>query len=400
MRTIIYIGGFELPDKNAAAQRVLNNAKVFGALGYRVVLVGVSHNREYDRQLHPADSAGTGIEAWEVGYPATGRQWFDRIRAFWPLDQLAARGVVDRSAVEAVICYNHPAVAQMRISALARKWNAAALADCTEWYGSMPWTCPANIIKNLDIPLRMQQVNRRMDGLITTSPYITGFYAPTGLPTVEIPTLIEEPEGELPRLDFAKGPLPLFAMASGFSEGAKAEKIHDRIDWILELLDGAAQRGADFGLRIVGVDRDRYLSVFPDHRSLLERLGSKVEMLGRRPRTEVLRMLEASAFAFVLRHDTRVTLAGFPSKYSEAITYGTPVIINSLPSVRAYHIDGKTGFSLDLAEHDAAIAELCDILTMKPDEIMDLKRFCREYGAFDASAFVEPVGKFMKNVTG
>lgn len=34
--TILYVGGFELPDKNAAAHRVLSNAKIFRELGYNV----------------------------------------------------------------------------------------------------------------------------------------------------------------------------------------------------------------------------------------------------------------------------------------------------------------------------------------------------------------------------
>lgn len=42
--TILYVGGFELPDKNAAAHRVLSNAKIFRELGYNVVFCGV--NRE------------------------------------------------------------------------------------------------------------------------------------------------------------------------------------------------------------------------------------------------------------------------------------------------------------------------------------------------------------------
>lgn len=41
-KVIIYIGGFELPDKNAAANRVMNNAKIMRDIGYHVVLVGVS----------------------------------------------------------------------------------------------------------------------------------------------------------------------------------------------------------------------------------------------------------------------------------------------------------------------------------------------------------------------
>ena len=34
--TVIYVGNFEMPDKNAAAHRVLNNAKIFKELEYRV----------------------------------------------------------------------------------------------------------------------------------------------------------------------------------------------------------------------------------------------------------------------------------------------------------------------------------------------------------------------------
>lgn len=41
MDTILYVGGFELPDKNAAAHRVLNNARLLRELGYEVVFCGV-----------------------------------------------------------------------------------------------------------------------------------------------------------------------------------------------------------------------------------------------------------------------------------------------------------------------------------------------------------------------
>ena len=37
--SVLYIGGFDLPDKNAAAHRVLNNGKVLRELGYEVVFV-------------------------------------------------------------------------------------------------------------------------------------------------------------------------------------------------------------------------------------------------------------------------------------------------------------------------------------------------------------------------
>ena len=43
-RTILYIGGFVLPDKNAAAQRVIANAKAMRALGYDVQFLSALKN--------------------------------------------------------------------------------------------------------------------------------------------------------------------------------------------------------------------------------------------------------------------------------------------------------------------------------------------------------------------
>ncbi len=42
METILYIGNFDLPDKNAAAHRVLGNGCALRELGYKLVFVGAS----------------------------------------------------------------------------------------------------------------------------------------------------------------------------------------------------------------------------------------------------------------------------------------------------------------------------------------------------------------------
>ena len=46
--SVLYVGGFELPDKNAAAHRVINNAKILRELGYRVIFCGVDREKELD----------------------------------------------------------------------------------------------------------------------------------------------------------------------------------------------------------------------------------------------------------------------------------------------------------------------------------------------------------------
>ena len=41
---VLYIGGFELPDKNAAAQRVLSVGKALREIGYKVFYLGITHD--------------------------------------------------------------------------------------------------------------------------------------------------------------------------------------------------------------------------------------------------------------------------------------------------------------------------------------------------------------------
>lgn len=395
MSTIIYVGGFELPDRNAAAQRVCNNASIFRDLGYKVILLGTSRDRPYDGTVYPAAENVGSAAAWEVGYPASTGQWFDMIRADWPLRRLVESGAVDPANVAAIICYNYPAIAQARLSRLAHSWGASAFADCTEWYGTRSWTTPANVVKNLDVALRMRWVNRRMDGIITTSPYMTQHYSANSIPVVEIPTLIEEPGSHDAGILANDGPLSLLAVASGFGEGTLEKDVHDRIDWILDILDRVSDKVPPFVLSIAGVDRERYLSVFPQHCGLLERLGAQVEFLGRIPRVELLDRLQKAAFAFVLRHQSRVTLAGFPSKYSEAITYGTPVIVNRIPSIASYHVETCTGFTIDTDDRDKATTALRAILKRDRSVIEEMKRFCRESHIFSASNFVTPVQDFL-----
>ena len=70
MKKVLYVGGFELPDKNAAAHRVIGNAKVFKELGYEVKLNGLTDGIV---KLGPFHSSG--FESFEEVYPKSNKDW-------------------------------------------------------------------------------------------------------------------------------------------------------------------------------------------------------------------------------------------------------------------------------------------------------------------------------------
>ena len=70
--TVLYVGGFELPDKNPAAHRVLNNAKILKNLGYNVVFCGVDKEIE---NLPTKPDMVCGFESYPIPYPSTTKKW-------------------------------------------------------------------------------------------------------------------------------------------------------------------------------------------------------------------------------------------------------------------------------------------------------------------------------------
>ena len=400
--TIVYIGGFELPDKNAAAQRVVANAQIFKQLGYRVLLVGLSKGRPADGNLYPAVSGKAGIEAWEMGYPDNSWEWLRQIISVAALRKLLLETKVRK--LDAVICYNHPAISQWRIAKLAQKHQAVAVADCTEWYAKRRWRSLTGAVKNLDVALRMHFINPRMDGLITTSPFISDFYRPHGIPIVEIPTLMAPPETlPVPAIDRSDGITKLFFAGTGFDKATVAESsdgMKDRLDWVFAILHRAKLLGARFHMDLFGVDQAQYMELVPEQKEILKAMENDITFHGRQPREILLQVLRNAAFSIFFRKPTRTNLAGFPSKLSESISFGTPVITNPMPSSVQSIKDGRNGHLIDPTNRDRAAEGIVNILNQSDTAIDEMKAYCQNSDAFIYRSFIHQIENWLSSLRG
>ena len=352
--TIVYIGGFELPDKNAAAQRVMTNAQIFQELGYRVLLVGLSRSRPADGKLYPANSGATGLEAWEMGYPDGSARWFRQILSDAPLRKLLLQAKVGK--LEAVICYNHPAISQWRI----------------------------------------------MDGLITTSPFISDFYRRHGMPIIEIPTLMApEAAAQVPAIDRSDGITRLFFAGTGFDKTSVEESsdgLKDRLDWVFEVLHKAKMLGARFHMDLFGVDRAQYLELVPEQAEILKAMEGDLTFHGRQPRKTLLKILPQAAFSIFFRKTTRTNLAGFPSKLAESISYGTPTITNPMPSSSQFMIEGRIGHLIEPLDPDHAAEKIVKIFDQSDAEINAMKAYCYSSDIFHYRSFIRSTFKWLSNL--
>ncbi|MHB1017743.1 MAG: glycosyltransferase [Coriobacteriia bacterium] len=331
--TVVYVGGFELPDRNAAAHRVLSNAKLLRRIGFEVVLVGITKDMEVGGT--PATkSVVDGFDVWSFRYPSSLSEWAAHLGSTSQLRHVMAQ----YANLGAVICYNYPSLVLAKTLWSNRRRGIKTICDCTEWYGVDRTRPLASLVKAVDTWLRMRVLHKTADGVICISSYLERYYC-SHVPTVKLPPLIDldEPKWNVAE-DASIAEDRLHFVYAGEPGASK-----DLLDEVLEALDGLHANDR-YELRIVGVTKDEYLGMRPHHSALLQRLVGNVEFLGRVSHAASLEFVRRADYSVFVRLCSRSNQAGFPTKFVESIACGTPVITTACSDVTSYIDHGRTGF--------------------------------------------------------
>ena len=315
----IYIGGFELPDKNAAAHRVLCNAKIIRDIGGDVVFVGV--NRDPDYKYNYTDCRQVnGFKAYAIPYPSNKKQWINYLTSEKPfLD------IIKDERINTVIFYNFPAVAMRKISNYCNQNGIKCIADVTEWYSAKKRGISYFVFKGLDTSLRMRLFHKKMDAMIVISSYLERYYRNCNN-VILIPPLVDltdnkwkrtikENSGECLKLIYAGSPVN-----------------KDRVDILIKALK-LIERPCS--VEIVGITKEQYIKHFPEDKLFIEN-NKNIYFRGRVSHIETIEHIKNSDYACYFREKDRMTNAGFSTKFVESISCGTPVITNNTSDVLNY----------------------------------------------------------------
>lgn len=368
--TIVYIGGFEMPDRNAAAHRVLNNAKAWRDIGKNVVFVGTDKNLEYKGSIFDTKQVFQGFTCYAVSYPKGTGAWVKYITDKTPYVEI----IEEYADVEAIIYYNFPSVAMSKLMAYCHRKGIKNIADVTEWFSARDRALPFRVIKDLDTWYRMTILHKKMDGLIVISRYLEEYYKQVDN-VVRVPTLVDIYE-EKWRKDAHKSAADEINVVYAGNPGKK-----DRLD---VLIDGLRLVKRSVNLKVVGISKDQYLSLYPQYEGILSNLNN-VDFIGRVSHLDALQLIKDADYSVFFRDADRVSRAGFPTKFAEAITCGTPVITNKTSDLEDYITDGKNGCFVD----------------MKSDSIADTLRHLSKKTEVDKTIFhYERYSKQMDQVIG
>ena len=138
--------------------------------------------------------------------------------------------------------------------------------------------------------------------------------------------------------------------------------------------------------------------MYPEDSKKLEVLNEQVVFNGRQPHKVVLDNIVISDFTIFLRDVTRVTLAGFPSKFSESITYGTPVITNLISNIEPYIVEGRNCYLVDIDNAEKRYHMMKSVLSLTPKSVQVSKEYCFDSSVFYYLSFNKAVSAFLNKI--
>lgn len=320
---ILYFGGFELPDKNAAAHRVLNNAKALRGRGYKVILCGVSKDSR-GRLFERKDVQG--FETYYIQYPRTSREWLLRLTDISYLQKI----LKSHPDVKLIIAYNAYSFMLNRLICYAHAQGIKVISDCTEWYEDHFSLKPRKFVQFINSNNLMKHVNRRLDGLFVSSTFLADYYMDMQIlrlpPLVDISEDIWTAEVDKPREKLIK------IIFTGIPGPDK-----DRLATIIHAIAVSARK--DLAFEVIGMTQEEYLKQNPTGLADIIALRRRISFSGRLPHDETVKRLRCSDASIIIREKTRKNQAGFPTKFVEAYTAGVQIIANDFSDVKDYASD-------------------------------------------------------------
>ena len=345
--TIVYYGNFELPDKGASAHRVVNNGKIFQALGYRVVFLGTNQTADF---FEGVKQTSFDKDMFEECYPNSTKRWVRYVFDAANIEQLV--GMLED--VKLIIAYNLPYYKCNNIKKLSNRLGISAAYDCTEWNGYAEGNFAKRLFKKIDLFQIKHFLASKADGMIVISKTMEQYYRNKHI--IRIPPLVDiedaiwhqKIEGEKEKFEFC------YAGDLGVKEA---------LDKVIAAFDNLHNENAI--LRIIGLHKQDVCDMFPELTAVSK--NKNILFMGRLSHEETVKYVRNCDCYVFLRYNNPRNHAGFPTKFAEAYTCGVPVITTNVSDIAEYMKSTDNGVLLEDIQEAEITGAMRNIIGEKID---------------------------------
>ncbi|MBQ2903056.1 MAG: glycosyltransferase [Clostridia bacterium] len=368
--TIVYYGGFSLPDKSASANRVVSNGKIFSRLGYKTVFIGASDD-SFDG-LRAVD----GYEnMFEHAHPNSTKQWLNHMLSVEHIEAI----VKEYNDVCKIILYNVPMFTLLKAKKVFSKRNIEVCYDCTEWTKDTDGSLPKRIFKAFDEILISNFAHKAADGMIAISSMMEKKYK-SSKNLLILPPLVDINDEIWHQIPESHEGIFEFCFA-GIPDGKK-----ESLDKVVEAFCSINKKNTL--LRIIGITESEFNKIYPDC-FIPKNVRNKITFMGRLSHEETIKyVLGCDCYIFIRRSDKRNN-AGFPTKFAESFTCGVPIITTDVSDVGEYiRKSGKGSLLKDMTTQNISEAMLHRIESKSQSKTPD--------NTFHYESFIQPTENWLK----
>ncbi len=362
-KKILYVGGFDLPNRNAAAHRVLSIGKILSKIGYEVDYYGVDYTGDsvlYNEKFKNIIGC--------LNVSKSKKNYYTQIGHF----------ITKITEYNIIIAYNYPAIPLMKLMKICKKNNILLIQDLTEWYSTKGMPLISKIAKGIDTFIRMRILAKKSNGLILISDYLYSYYKKHPH-KILLPPLVDAEEPKWNKITEKKHEGKFTFVYFG-NPGVNKDDLPQIVQYFSFL-----QR-ENVLLKVIGINEKDFNNLYG------KRETKNVIFLGRMPHEKALQELMNSNISIIFRHNNRVTKAGFPTKFVESVTSSTPMLINNYLFIDKKYIGKNVYFADNIKDFDNII----DFIIGNFEAMKERAISCNK--TFDYRSFVSLVQNFMKNI--
>ena len=369
---IVYCGCFRLPNYDAAAPRVLNNAKLFREAGHAVLFI--SWGGKY-RDADLCSDEKYRVDGFEYivtnELDATGG-FFKKLKVKLQRGKKSLRLLQEMDVKpDMIIMYNADYWWTKKMIKFCEKHEIKLCNDITEWYDNNELHLP-DIIPNF---INMKWLQYRVPNKILISSMLNKYYKESN--NLVLPPLCDPKEKKWSVTVENERVKPFDGITLIYA-GNPARK--DCVHTVINAVDLLAREGKKIRFMILGITREAYLKRY---KCLIHSkdLHANIIFLGRVSQDLIPAYYKKADFMVLLREPTRKSNAGFPTKFAESMVAGVPVICNATSDLKQYVLNGKTGFVVKgFLLNDILECLRNQILTLSKNKISNMKNETKKHG--------------------
>lgn len=318
--TILCLTFNDFPNKDAGSVRLLAIAKALVMTNHnvKVITMGKNSTNEWE-QLEE------GISHKSVRNASNGKK--SLIKSYFKFNSYVNSEIDKINDLRAVFVFN--TFFYVFNNKRLKKLGIPLVYDSTEWYNACQFKYGFFSFEYISNMLVVKHKVRKPWRVIAISKLLENHYRKKGLCVKRIPAVMDVNSFD----DIKYTPNKKIQIVYAGSPGKK-DALYKIIQALKELPFDLLDR---FEFKIIGLTKDQFIT-----QCKIKDIPKNVSFIGRISRDEVIEQLANADFTTFMRDERlRFVNAGFPSKVSESMSMGIPVITNLTSDLSNYLVDGE-----------------------------------------------------------